>query len=154
MCLGDVFEHDVCSGCGGDDFFYDSVNYHSSCRNCGLVGSYEIDVVEDYRRPSTYHKHNYFTNTVLSNAMNAGFKITRSQMVEMERRFKLCVDRFYATYEIHKRKYMLNAKFVLWKISESMGEDVSMFIKMPKKNTLKKLESLWIHIDPFTSVEK
>jgi hypothetical protein len=81
--------------------------------------------------------------------MNKGFKITRDKMVEMERRFRLCVDRFYATYEKHNRKYMLNANFVLWKISLSMGEDVTPYLKLPKKNTLKKLESLWEYINPF-----
>lgn len=145
----DGLEHDCCSVCGGNDFVYDSINWHSSCRNCGVVGSYEVDVYESYVRPSTYQKHNYFTNTVLSNAMNKGFKITREKMDEMERRFRMCVDRFYATYDKHKRKYMLNANFVLWKISASMNEDVTPYLKLPKKNTLKKLENLWEYINPF-----
>jgi len=149
VCTSDFDDPDFCGVCGAFDFAYDSVNWHSTCRVCGTVGSYDMDTYVDYVRPSTYHKHNYFTNTVLANAMNRGFKISRQDMFEMERRFRLCVERFYATYETHKRKYMLNANFVLWKISLSMGEDVVPYLKLPKKNTLKKLESLWEYIKPF-----
>lgn len=151
VCVGDhdAADLDVCAHCGCDSFAYDCVNWHSSCTNCGMVASYDVDTVEDYIRPPTYQKHNYFTNTILTNAMTAGFKITRHKMVEMERRFKLCVDRFYATYEQHKRKYMLNANFVLWKISLTMDEDVLPYLRLPKKNTLKKLEEIWKYVNPF-----
>lgn len=81
--------------------------------------------------------------------MNKGFKINRIEMNEMERRFKLCVGKFYDTVDVHKRKYMISASFVLLKIAESMDKDVSNFIKLPKKNTLTKLEHDWIVINPF-----
>lgn len=143
-------DNDSCKACGADNFAYDSVNYESACRQCGLVASYEMCHVYDYVRPSTYFKHNYFTNTILSNAMNRGFKISRVQMVEMERRFKLCVHKFNNSYDLHKRKYMLNANFVLWKIAQSMNEDAGPYLRMPKKNTLAKLETLWVHVNPFS----
>jgi hypothetical protein len=114
-----------------------------------LVGSYEIGYQEDYTRPKTYFKHNYFTNTILTDAMNKGFKISRFEMIEMERRYKLCVNRFYETQDVHKRKYMINASFVLSKIAESLGKDVNGFIKLPKKCTLKRLEKDWKLINPF-----
>lgn len=143
-------DYDKCVECGSYDFFYDSCTWESTCRGCGLVGSYEIGYQEDYTRPKTYFKHNYFTNTILMNAMNKGFKITRFEMVEMERRYKLCVKRFYETQEVHKRKYMINASFVLSKIGESMDKkNIVDFIKLPKKCTLKRLEKDWILINPF-----
>ena len=141
--------HDSCTHCGSNDFSYDCVSWESCCRRCGVVSSYEVDFLIDYTRPSTYFKHNYFTNTILTNAMHKGFKISRFQMVEMERRFKLCVDKFNRSKDVHKRKYMLNSNFVLWKISLSLELHVLPFLKMPKKNTQAKLETLWPLVNPF-----
>ena len=81
--------------------------------------------------------------------MEKGFKISRFEMVEMERRYKMCVYKFNGTKQIHKRKYFINANFVMDKIATSLGKDVSKFIKLPKKTTLKRLEEDWIHINPF-----
>jgi len=140
---------EMCLACGCVDFFYDVCTWEATCRNCGIVTSYEICTHIDYFRPKTYFKHNYFTNTILKNAMERGFKISRFDMVEMERRYKLCVNKFNATKSIHKRKYFINSNFVLGKISESLGKDVTMYIKLPKNTTLKRLEEDWVHINPF-----
>lgn len=141
-------EFDCCADCGCDDFRYDAQAYHSSCTNCGLVASFEVGYVEFEARRKTYYKHNYFTNTILTNAMNKGFKINRAEMVEMERLFKLCVGKFYETQEVHKRKYMISTSFTLMKIAEFMGKDVKPFITLPKRGTLSKLETLWTLINP------
>jgi len=140
---------DRCHHCGSLDFYYDSVEWHSSCRNCGVVASYEVACHIDYCKPKTYFKHNYFTNSILSGAMTKGFKVTRHEMVEMERLYKLCVNAFNRTKDQHKRKYFINANFVLNKISKTMGKDAERFIKLPKKNTLERLEKDWLIINPF-----
>jgi len=145
----DSVVYDTCAECGSYDFFYDKVAWESSCRGCGVVGSYEVGWAEDYTRPKTYFKHNYFTNTILTNAMNKGFKVNRVEMVEMERRYKLCVGKFYETQSIHKRKYMISANFVLSKIALSMDKNVDKFVKLPKKCTLKRIENDWLAINPF-----
>lgn len=140
---------DACFECGSTLFHYDCVEYHASCKGCGLVLPFDIGFEEIYVKPKTYFKENYFTNTILTNAMNKGFKINRHEMVEYERRYKLCVKSFYKTQDIHKRKYMMSASFVLLKIAESMNRDVSKFIKIPKKNTLRRLEKDWKIVNPF-----
>lgn len=140
---------DRCVACQGLDFFHDVCTWEATCRSCGLVTSYEIGSTIDYFKPKTYFKHNYFTNTILKNAMESGFRISRFDMVEMERRYKLCVNKFNATKDIHKRKYFISSNFVLTKIAESMGKDVSKHLKLPKKTTLKRLEEDWICINPF-----
>jgi len=109
----------------------------------------EMDSQFYYVKQKTYFKHNYFTNTILSGAMTKGFRITRMDMVELERLYKLCVNKFYETKAEHKRKYFISAKFVLNKICATMGKDVSPFIKLPKKDTLAKLERDWLIINPF-----
>lgn len=136
-----------CEHCRSTDFFYDVCTWEATCRNCGIVTSYEICTYIDYVRPKTYFKHNYFTNTILKNAMEKGLKISRFDMVEMERLYKLCVWKFNNTKAIHKRKYFINSNFVLDKICKSMDKDVSNFIKLPKKATLKRLEEDWVHIN-------
>jgi hypothetical protein len=145
----DPHELDVCAECSFDDFFYDPITYEATCRNCGLVTSFDVGTFVDYVKPKTYFKHNYFTNTILTEAMTRGFKITRRDMVEMERLYKLCVTRFNQTKDVHKRKYFINSNFVLDKIASYMGKDASKFVKLPKANTLKKLEKDWIAINPF-----
>ena len=140
---------DVCAECRCDDFFYDPIMYEATCRSCGLVTSFEVGTYIDYVKPKTYFKHNYFTNTILTEAMTRGFKISRHDMIEMERLYKLCVSKFNATKEVHKRKYFINSNFVLNKIAIHMGKDASKFVKLPKANTLKKLEKDWIVINPF-----
>ena len=140
---------DLCSECHYDDFFYDPIAYEATCRNCGLVTSFEVGTYVDYVKPKTYFKHNYFTNTILTEAMTRGFKITRHDMVEMERLYKLCVTKFNGTKSVHKRKYFINSNFVLNKIATHMGKDATKFVKLPKPNTVKKLEKDWVTINPF-----
>lgn len=140
---------DRCLHCGCADFYYDNIEWHSTCANCGIVDSYEVSTRIDYFKAKTYFKHNYFTNSILSGAMSRGFKINRHEMVEMERLYKLCVNSFNRTKDQHKRKYFINANFVLSKIAFSMGKDASPFIKLPKKNTLERLEKDWLIINPF-----
>lgn len=145
----DPCDLDMCVECHSADFFYDPIMYEATCRNCGLVTSFDVGTYVDYVKPKTYFKHNYFMNTILTNAMTRGFKITRHDMREMERLYKLCVSKFNATKNVHKRKYFINSNFVLNKISQHMGKDVSKFVKLPKSNTLKKLEKDWVVINPF-----
>lgn len=135
--------YDVCRECGGRDFFYDSSTWEATCRECGVVNSYDVGFTENYVRPKTYYKHNYFSNKILTDAMNKGYRIDRFEMREYERLFKMCVSKFYDTQDKHKRKYMINANFVLWKISLHKGKDVRDYIKIPNKNTLKRLEKDW-----------
>lgn len=139
----------ACIDCGSVNFHYDPRVWESSCRNCGLVAPYEVDTVFTYVKPKTYFKHNYFTNTILTNAMTKGFRISRPEMEEIERRYKMCVKKFYETKETHERKYMLNANFCLGKIAHTLGKDVTPFIKIPKKDTLLKLEKDWLVVNPF-----
>lgn len=142
--------YDRCIHCGSNDFYHDSVEWHSTCARCGIVASYDVgSSYVDYVKPKTYFKHNYFTNSILSSAMCRGFKITRVEMVEMERLYKLCVNSFNATKDKHKRKYFLNSNFVLNKIALHLGKDVSEYIKLPKKNTVERLEKDWLIVNPF-----
>ncbi len=149
MDLEDEDRYDTCRGCGSYDFFYDVVAYEASCRQCGLVNSFETDYVIDYRKPKTYFKHNYFSHSILMGAMKVGFKISRQDMTEFERMYKVVVDRFYELEPYHKRKNMISAKFVLWKLAPLLGYDVSPYIKLPKKQTLAKLERMWNVLNPF-----
>lgn len=140
---------DTCTQCGYADFFYDACTWEATCTNCGVVTSFEVGCEETYHKPKTYYKHNYFTNKILSDAMNAGFKIDRFEMVEYERLYRKCVRKFYDTQSIHKRKYMINANFTLWMIARFNGKNVKPYIKMPKKGTLKRLEKDWFCICPW-----
>ena len=141
--------YDSCFSCGAQNFFYDSVMWEATCRECGVVNSFEVGCVESYVKPKTYFKHNYFTSKIISDAMTSGFKIDRMDMREYERLFRKCVQRFYETQEIHKRKYMINANFTLWKISLYKGQDAREYVKMPKKGTLRRLEEHWEIICPW-----
>ena len=135
--------YDACRVCGESDFFYDSISWEATCRSCGVVTNYDVGYTEEYRKAKTYYKHNYFTNKILMDAMVAGYKIDRSEMREYERLFRKCVTSFYNTQDKHKRKDMLNANFVLWKIGLYKGKDVIDYVKIPNKNTLKRLEKDW-----------
>lgn len=142
-------ELDRCMHCGSCDFYHDNVEWHSTCTNCGIIDSYDVGSRIEYFKPKTYFRHNYFTNSILSGAMQKGFRVTRNEMLEMERMYKLCVNNFNLKKDVHKRKYFINASFVLNKIAKHLGKDVEPFIKLPKKNTLERLERDWKIINPF-----
>lgn len=148
--LNDDEMYDVCVECGYSDKAYDACAWESACVNCGLVGEFERwEELAVYRKAPTYHKHNYFVNSILSKAMEDGFKVSRHEMFEMERLYKVCVKRFYETQSIHKRKYMLSSTFTFVKICEKMGKDVSMYTKLPQKQTLRSLEKDWKVLNVF-----
>lgn len=135
---------DRCFECGGDNILFDHSAWESCCGDCGIVGAFERwDVMDTYIRPKTYFKHNYFSNTILPKAMEKGFKVDRETMFEMERLYKVCVQRFYETQSIHKRKYMINSTFTFVKICEHMNKNIIPFVTLPKKETVLKLERDW-----------
>jgi hypothetical protein len=140
-----------CRECGHIDRRYDPCAWESCCANCGLVDSYEYaeDINYTFIKPKTYYKHNYFVGSILKNVMENGFKPSRHEMYEMERLYKICVQKYYETQHIHKRKYMINTMFTLSKICERMRIDVSPFIKLPKKDTIVKLEKDWKIMNAF-----
>ena len=139
-----------CIECLSTDLYFDRIEWETSCMNCGLVSEYEgWGEVPIYVKPKTYFKHNYFSNSILPKAMEKGFKVTRSEMVEMERLYKICVQRFYETQDIHKRKYMINSTFTFVKICEKMGKDVKEYVSLPKKETVLKLEKDWLVMNVF-----
>jgi len=148
--INDEELQDRCFECGSLDLRFDKIEWESCCMNCGLVGVYERwDIMDTYFKPKTYFKHNYFTNSILPKAMEKGFKVGRMDMFEMERLYKECVSRFYATQSIHKRKYMLNSTFTFVKICEKLGKDVRPFVSLPKKDTVLKLEKDWLILNVF-----
>jgi len=151
LLLNDDEMEDSCFECGCRERYYDPAHWESCCKGCGLVGTFENDteVPDLYVKPKTYFKHNYFSGSILPDAMTNGFRISRVEMGSMERLYKECVNKFYRTQPIHKRKYFLSSKFVLMKICDKLGKDVRPYIKLPKKETLSKLEKDWEIINPF-----
>lgn len=153
LLLNDDEMEDVCIHCGCRDRYYDATQWESACANCGIVGIFEneTEVPDLYLKPKTYFKHEYFSNTILRNAMERGYKLSRDDMKEYVRLYILVVAKFYSTQKekLHRRKYFISSNFVLMKIGDMKGKDVRKHIDLPKQETLLKLELLWKIINPF-----
>ena len=150
----DMDDYDVnahCVHCRSTDIRYDIQQHESACANCGIVGMFDTDEVDRYYKPKTYYKANYFMTGVIHKIMNDGLKLSRKEMDEMVRLFNVCVGAFHRTKEIHKRKNMISTTFTFLKIAEHMGMDretVKKHLKMPKSETLARLEKHWLIMNP------
>jgi len=151
----DMDEHYVnehCVHCRSTDIRYDIQLHESACANCGIVGMFDTDEVDRYYKPKTYYKGNYFMTGVIHKIMTCGLKLTRNEMNEMSRLFNVCVNAFNRTKDVHKRKNMISTSFTFLKIAEHMGmegEVVKKHLKMPKPDTLARLEKHWVLMNPF-----
>jgi hypothetical protein len=158
--MSDVFYDDmddyevegICIHCRSNDIRYDIQQHESACANCGIVGMYDTDEPDRYYKPKTYFKSNYFVTGVIHKIMNSGLKLTYMEREEMVRLFNICVGAFHRTKDIHKRKNMISTTFTFLKIAEHMGqnrENVMKYLKMPKPETLARLEKHWLIMKPF-----
>lgn len=151
---GMVTEFDICQHCGGLDFYQDEVEWERVCTGCGIVSCYEFSVIPVDTKPRTYFKHLYFLHTILPRIMVRGARLSRMDMEQITRFFKMAVIRFESTRSEHKRKNFINTHFVLSKIADAlgMGDAVHPFLKLPKlPATRRSLEALWPMLNPFVT---
>lgn len=150
--MNDYEEEIRCKHCGSNDIRYDIQQHESACGECGIVGMYDTDEPDRYYKPKTYFKSNYFMTGVIHKIMNKGLRLTYMEREEMVRLFNVCVGAFYKTKELHKRKNMISTTFTFLKIAVHMGKDekeVMKYLKMPKSETLARLEKHWQIMNPF-----
>lgn len=143
-------EFDICKECGCVDFYLDDKAWERACCNCGVVSCRDWSQIESFHKPSTYLKVNYFVNSVVAKARLNGAPIDGFFVQSIEAIFQQCLNNFYASAIVHKRKNFPHYGFVLVKICGMLGSDISQFVKLPKlKKTRERLEREWIeHIKP------
>lgn len=147
--MADIYDFhpalDLCPLCGGAEFSLDEVHCERSCTECGCCGPLAWSLPVMYAAPpKTYSKHTYFKTRALADMVVAGAGINRREMELAATLHTQCVNRFYATQHLHKRKSFLHNGFVLIQIGKKMGIDFSSFVKMPKlKATIARLQNDW-----------
>jgi len=140
---------DQCEFCGETEFVLHYNEWERTCQSCGVVSCIEFSLYDPPFEKKSYKKHSYFRTTIINNAIQAGAPISGEEADILSGMFERSVSLFHENREHMTRKNYPSSQFVLLKLGEILGKDLSPWVKLPKlASTRARVEQDWKYLDP------